>query len=340
MRKRILKITAGFVLVIFIGGGVFYLITWYGFRKGVGGVEFGVTFSTVMARQLGLEPRGVFDAIVDDLGASRVRIPVYWNDVEPEEGKFEFGDYDYFIKKAEGAGAKLIIAVGRKLPRWPECYEPGWAQSQKSKVKGQKLTKYIETVVERYKVSPAIEMWQVENEPFHVYGADCASGKISSEFVDLEIALIRGLDNHPVMLTDSGEQGFWSSSLSRADVLGISMYYQVWNDILHVVRFPLGPGFYALKAKLFSFFYPDKKIIVSELQAEPWGPSLLPGYDIALQKELMNIAQFKNNIFYARRTGFDTFYLWGTEWWYWLKEKQNDSSLWEEAKRTIEVEPR
>jgi len=31
----------------------------------------------------------------------------------------------------------------------------------------------------------------------------------------------------------------------------------------------------------------------------------------------------------------DTIYLWGSEWWYWLKEKQNDPKIWEEAKNLI-----
>ena len=46
----------------------------------------------------------------------------------------------------------------------------------------------------------------------------------------------------------------------------------------------------------------------------------------------MNLEQFRKNIEFAQRTGLDTFYLWGGEWWYWLKEKQNQPEIWEEAK--------
>ena len=69
-----------------------------------------------------------------------------------------------------------------------------------------------------------------------------------------------------------------------------------------------------------------------ELQAEPWGPKLL--YDISLeeQEKTMNAEQFKKNIEYAKKTGFDYHYLWGAEWWYWMKEKQGDPSIWNEAK--------
>jgi len=46
----------------------------------------------------------------------------------------------------------------------------------------------------------------------------------------------------------------------------------------------------------------------------------------------MDIEQFRKNIEFAKNTGIDTFYLWGAEWWYWLKEKQNDSRIWNEAR--------
>jgi len=332
MKRRILKIFIYTVITLFVGGGLFYLITWYGFTAERQDVVFGVTFSTVMARQLGLEPRKVFDAIVDDLEIKKIRLPVYWSDVGPQEEKFIFDDYDYFVQQSEKNGVKLILAIGRKLPRWPECFAPAWATFEREDIDETSL-RYIETVVGRYKNSPAIEYWQIENEPFHTFGSGCAAGKLKTQQVEREIALVRSLDSRPIVLTDSGEQGFWASSLARSDVTGVSMYLQVWNDTLGVVQFPFGPGFYVLKRSIFNYAYPEKKIIVSELEAEPWGPSLLPGYDLSFQKELMSAERFREVLSYARRSGFDTFYLWGVEWWYWLKESQNASDIWNEAKR-------
>lgn len=333
MIRKFLKILLWVALAVLAGATLFYLISWYGFQKERADAEFGVTFSTVMARQLGLQPRDVFDAIVDDLGAKIVRLPIYWTDVETERGKYDFSDYDYFISKAENSGIKLILAVGQKLPRWPECFVPNWVESDEYDLSRQVL-EYIETVVDRYKTNNSVEMWQVENEPFHVFGSGCAKGKISASLVEEEIKLIRSLDAHrPIMLTDSGEQGIWSSSLSRADLVGVTMYRQVWNGVLKVVHFPFGPGFYSIKRGLFKVLFPDKKIIVAELQAEPWGPGkLLPDYSVELQKELMDAEQFRDNISYARRTGYDTFILWGVEWWYWLGKSNNDWEIWNNAK--------
>ena len=40
----------------------------------------------------------------------------------------------------------------------------------------------------------------------------------------------------------------------------------------------------------------------------------------------------RHNIEFAEKTGFDKFYLWGAEWWYWLKEKQGRPEIWDEAR--------
>lgn len=310
----------------------FLAVSWFGFRAEKD-VEFGVTFSPVMARQLGLDEREVFEAIVEDLGVRKIRLPVYWSDVEEEPGKFGFVDYDYFVKKAEGAGAKLILAVGRKLPRWPECHIQEWSRDLPEVEFENAAQSYLKTVVERYKRSPAVAAWQLENEHFHKFGAECAADKLSSEVVDRELALIRSLDGRPVLLTDAGEGGWWGTSLQRSNFLGVSMYYQVWNPWWGVFWSPLGPGSYALKKYFFEALYPGSKIIVAELQAEPFGGRLLPDYDLAVQRELMNTERFREVIRRARRAGFAENYLWGAEWWYWLKEEQNDPGLWNEAKK-------
>ena len=44
------------------------------------------------------------------------------------------------IEQAAIRNVKVILAVGQKLPRWPECYIPGWAAGNQDA-----LLKYIET---------------------------------------------------------------------------------------------------------------------------------------------------------------------------------------------------
>lgn len=319
--------------IIIILAGIYFYIAEGSFLKEREDISFGVTFSTIMTRQLDLEPKAVFGAIADDLHVKKIRIPVYWNDVESEKGKFDFSEYDYFVKKSEDKGIKLILAVGRKLPRWPECFRPEWSKNLPENEFENAVDNQIKIIVERYANSSSVVMWQIENEPFHVFGAECAEGKIKTEYVDREIELVRLFDpNRPIMLTDAGKAGAWWTTLRRVDTLGVTMYYQVWNPRRGVVWSTFGPGLFWVKRKILEPFFPGKKMIVAELQAEPYGPTLLPDYGLDLQKRLMNVDRFRETIRRARKAGFPENYLWGAEWWYWLKEKQNDASMWEEAR--------
>jgi len=58
-------------------------------------------------------------------------------------------------------------------------------------------------------------------------------------------------------------------------------------------------------------------------------------YDSPLeeQKKTMDLEQFKKNIEFAKKTGLKEFYLWGSEWWYWMKEIQKQPEIWDEAKK-------
>ena len=74
-------------------------------------------------------------------------------------------------------------------------------------------------------------------------------------------------------------------------------------------------------------------MIIVELQAEPWGPKMIYETPLEEQNKSMNLEKFKEIIDYTQRTGFDEAYLWGAEWWYWLKEKHNNETIWQEAQK-------
>jgi len=68
------------------------------------------------------------------------------------------------------------------------------------------------------------------------------------------------------------------------------------------------------------------------LQAETWNHKMPYETPLDQQLAIMNIDRFKEVIEYTKQTGFDEAYLWGAEWWYWLKTEQNYDSIWQEAK--------
>ena len=81
----------------------------------------------------------------------------------------------------------------------------------------------------------------------------------------------------------------------------------------------------------------NKPFLVSELQAEPWATVDFRGLSVEEQFKVFGPEYFKETIEYAKKTGFNEYYLWGAEWWYWLKEKQNEPVMWEEAKKLFSI---
>lgn len=318
---------------------IFAVLFFLSLRPTPKNISFGVTFSSKFAKQMGLDWKETYLAVLNDMGAKNLRIPVYWDEVEKEEGKYFFEDTDWMINEAEKRGVKIILVLGRKLPRWPECFEPEWVQNQKSSldfaqdknIKNQKLLNYISEVIKKYKNSQAVWAWQVENEPFLPKFGECP--KFDRKFLDEEIDLVKSLDTKPVIISDSGELSVWFEAARRADVLGTTMYRIVWDKRFGYIKYPIPAAYFRIKTNLVKLFTGIKKIIVVELQAEPWGPKMLYESSLEEQEKSMNFEQFRKNIEYARETKFSEYYLWGAEWWYWLKEKHNKPEIWDEAKK-------
>lgn len=295
---------------------------------------YGVTFSAFYAERFSLDWRKAYIALFEDLGVRKIRIPAYWNEIEKVEGIYDFSRLDWQIIEAEKHNAEIILALGRKLPRWPECHEPGWFQNKESEARNQKLLAYIETTVNRYGGNKAIKIWQIENEPFLKFG-ECEG--YSGDFVDKEISLVRSLDPRPIMITDSGELSIWAQAYRRSDVFGSTLYRTIWHPRAGTFTYPLPPSFFRLKRALVELFYTKRPAIIIELQGESWASQMT--YEISVKEQYvsMNPQAFRNVLNYAARSGFDTFYLWGVEWWYWLKEVENKPEMWEIAKETIKL---
>lgn len=293
--------------------------------------EWGATFSQPWAEQLGLDWRSAYLASFNDLGVKKIRLPAYWSELEKASGVYDFLDLDWQIREAEKHRAKITLVIGRRVPRWPECHEPEWVKNEKLEIRNLKLLEYLKTLVNRYKDSSAIERWQVENEPFLNEFGVCPEP--DPELLDKEVALVKSLDSRPVVITDSGELGFWIRSAKRADIFGTTMYGVVWRSEFPsgYVRYPKMPSFFYFKTNLATSFGGLKDIIISELQAEPWGPAMI--YDLTPdeQRRSMSLKQFKKNISLAEQVGFREVYLWGVEWMY--KEKlEGRDDIWNEAR--------
>lgn len=298
-------------------------------------ITYGVTFSKFRAEELKLDWRATYRALVEDLKVKHFRLVAHWQMVEPTEGRYNFEELDYQMRLAEQNDAQVVLAIGRRLPSWPECHEPDWIRHYTLDEQKDHIRAYITAVVERYKDSPALSMWQVENEPFIIGFAIGECGALDIDFLEEEVALVNDLDpSHPVMLTASGELGFWNNTWVRGDAFGTTLYRQVWNrDLNRFITYPTTPGFFRAKRAFTEITTGEKKkAVIAELAAEPWVINAVVDTPLEEQLERMNIELFNQTLDFAAQTSFDEQYLWGAEWWYYLKEVHGDDSFWERAR--------
>lgn len=330
MFKRILKILFYFILSILAIILLFFIYFNLPAETPDKNFEFGVTYSARYAEAIGLDKKETLAAILDDLKAKKIRIPVYWDLTEPRDGQYDFSEIDWQLEEAAKRNADAILIIGEKVPRWPECHTPEWARDEKWEVRSEKLLKYVAQIVKHYKNNSVVKYWQVENEPYLAFG-DCPN--YDSNIVDQEIALIRILDpSRKIIVTDSGELSLWIKAARRADIFGTTLYRSVVSNKLKIAfDYPIGPNFFKFKYWLIKTFAKQENIFICELQGEPWLRGRTTDFSLDEQLESMNAEKLRGNVEFAKKTGFSPIYLWGAEWWYWLKTKKDYPALWEEA---------
>lgn len=297
-------------------------------------MQFHVSFSQIFARDLGLDWKETYTVMLDELKPQKIRLASYWTEVEKSEGNYDFSDLDWMINEASKKGAKVVLAFGIKTPRWPECFIPEFYLDNKVE-RERALLAYEKVLIERYKENETIFLWQVENEPFLPFG-HCIEGAIDANILDKELKLVRDLDpDREIMVTDSGELSFWVQAAARGDVFGTTLYRIIHKEPFGYVKYPLGPSFFRIKGWIVKTLVDQDNIIISELQAEPWGPDWIGGMTMDEQYKSMNPGKFQQTIEYAQKTKFSESYLWGVEWWYWLRVKKEDYGMWDEANSVI-----
>lgn len=285
-------------------------------------ITYGMSFNTFYARDLGLDWRATYDAFLDELGVRKLRLAAHWPMVEPRDDVYDFTELDYQIDRAEEVGADVILGVGRRLPRWPECHVPEWARELTWEEQKQEILDYMTVVVNRYKGREVITHWQVENEPFLEVFAYEHCGDLDEEFFATQVDHVRELDpDRPILVTDSGNLGSWHNAYSYGDAFGTSMYIHFWNPELGQFRTVLPPEAYIIKENLMELIYGQKPTFLIELAAEPWLLEPITDVPIEIQFTRMDLEKFEEILAYARESRYDTQYLWGGEWWYWLKQK-------------------
>lgn len=297
----------------------------------------GASFVADYAAYLGVDPHQTLAAMLDDLGVKHLRLVSYWSDIERERGSYDFSELDWEFAQAASHGAKVSLAIGLRQPRWPECHIPDRAASEPMSEWYPQLTSFMTAVINRYKKSPALESYQLENEYFLQAFGTCKDATRTR--LEQEAALVRHLDPHHTLIISRSQNAIgWPVGTPHADEYAISIYRRVWSSQLHrYLEYPFPAWYYAFLAgaeKLWS----GKDTMIHELQAESWPPEGTTNLTSTLteQDNTMNTARLNNTIVFAKATGMRQMDLWGAEYWYYRMVSLHDPSLWGAARQAFQ----
>jgi hypothetical protein len=312
-------------------------------------MRIGTTFSPRQSEYLGIDWKKAYLSTLD-MGFDLIRLGAYWDEIEKKEDVYDFSSLDWQIRKARKKGIPVVLAVGMKVPRWPEYFIPYWvlqktplpfgADISKDEYLRKRTLKFIEKVVDRYKNDPAIQWWQVENESLNRVGRKC--WYINKAFLKQEVELVRKLDKkgRPILLTVAtfpdkflrylNHLFIWHNpvreSLEMGDVLGLNVYPVVGHKIWKIeLYFRTGRE---ERRKYFSKLIhlikrKGKQAWVTELQAEPWEPGQLV-YKGEKAASTCSPQMTKEVFKEVRELGVDTILFWGAEYWYFRKIRHGD----------------
>ena len=303
--------------------------------------RLGTTFSAYEAEKRGLDYREAFERVLasDQLGV--IRIGSYWSEVDRDG----WDKLDWLVEQAVAYDKQIMLTVGVKSPRWPEYWlpehmgfegAPDWTQlDQQAPWLRSAALKFVTETIMRYRGTPGLIAWQVENEPLDPAGDNMWS--LSDELVAAEVDLVRLLDpGRPIALTfylpiamecdlthltdcamlfadffpRSGDRLL--DMLQPGDILGVDIYTSIGSA-------QNNGGWEASLRK-----WHDKAIDrgvhfwVTEAQAEPW-PTRTSG-----ERNMQIVTADRSAALLQTLAGIgpSTILLWGVE--HWLASETND----------------
>ncbi len=333
--RRLLLAFIGIIIVAL--GSMYGIAQWYIHSESSEPLQLGVSFIPDYATSLGVNPQANFDALLN-IGVKQLRLVSYWSDIEQTPGKYDFSQLDWQFAKAETAHAQIILTVGLRQPRWPECHAPSWVAGEPTSVWQPQLMNFMQAVVNRYKNSPSLQSYQLENEYFLLGFGTCTD--FSRSRLIAEYNLVKSLDpTHPVIVGRSNNALGFPVGQPQPDAFSISIYKRVWDAGVtgRYLEYPFPAWFYGYLAGVQKIFL-HKDMIIGELQAEAWPPNQqsIPQASLAEQNKSLDATRLQARFEYGKATGMRDIVLWGGEYWYYRMVVLHDPSLWNVAQQQYE----
>ena len=267
----------------------------------------GFSFSPQTSESAGRDPAQDLTSLLDATQPDLVRLPVYWESVEPTPDKLDFSEIDSLLKAVarhnhrSSVHARVVLTIGARNFLYPELHMPDWAGPREQPnldlaQQGSAYRAYFDTTITRYRSSHLLYAWQVENEPLdYVPNEITGDDRITTSQLAWEMGEVHRLDpTHQALLTtynglnlmvdmlqlwtpmlaaQLGRNGHPQETLLTGDALGLDLYVDgpsvPYRDVTSV-------DLRAEWKEQTVAFWADrahgrgKDLWVAEMQAQPW----------------------------------------------------------------------
>lgn len=322
--------------------------------------QFGLFYSAENARFWGLDPQKAYLDLLKEPEISWVTLPFYWRHSLDNNGNLRIEELLWQAQEAQKKGKEVIITLGVKAPGHPEFFFP--EIYQKTLPKGSRLSQsqelreeffpLLKTVVNQLKEFDNLKAWQLENEPFWNLKST-ANWVVDQDFLKEEVKIIRREDQkkRPLLLNHPATS-FWDNDwektlafLEEGDYLGVNIHTKTqtsvvtvlnfwgkalaipWPKLINVPVYSFGPLSPNLKKYQKAAQEKKLKLIVTELQAEPYSPLPQKTQKLVLFPFLPE--DIERGVELAQKAGFSEITFWGAP--FWLSQKNSGKIAWWET---------
>jgi hypothetical protein len=267
----------------------------------------GFSFSAEESVWAGRDPVEDLAYLLDTTQPDLVRLPIYWEDAQPSPDMLDFEGIDPLLEVIADYNvtashpARVVLTVGARNFLYPELHEPDWAGARQQPFLGEAQAGaayrlYFDSSIERYRSSPLLYAWQVENEPLDQVGNESTGAdQISAAQLAWEVGEVHRLDpaHQAVVTTYDGlnvyvdmvqlyaprsllgetYDGHPQAALNAADALGLDLYVDGPNvPYRHLATMDVREQW---KQQALHFWAgrankQGKSLWLSEMQAQPW----------------------------------------------------------------------
>jgi hypothetical protein len=265
----------------------------------------GFSFSPEISYAADRDPAQDLTRLLDATDPDLVRLPIYWDAVQPSPDQLDFSSVDDLLvviavhNVTAAHMTRVVLTVGARNFLYPELHEPVWAGPREQPFlaraqAGDTYRAYFDASITRYRDSPLVYAWQVENEPLDYVGnVSTGADQITADQMAWEVGEVHRLDpNHQAVVTTYnamnasldmlqlwspsmfGQSGHPEAALDVGDVLGLDLYVDGPNiSYRHLLTIDVREEW---KEQALSFWTDratkqGKEVWLAEMQAQPWG---------------------------------------------------------------------